>query len=126
MKNVLLLVFFLVACVTSVMSQKLDSLKVTSNGVTYVVKKGDVVHLGYGKNPYGSFQFIEIGSPPSGMEKEGGGRNGEVTYLRYWKMGDTYEMGIKVKGMGMYAVTMPQAVEVGEITGFNDIYFKKE
>lgn len=125
MKYLILFLFFLLACITCTQAQKLDSLTVTSKGVSCVVKKGDIVHLGYGRNPYGSFQYIEIGSPPQGMEKECGGKTGEVTMIRHWKMGDVYEIGVKVKGMGVYVANMPQAVDVGEITGFNDTYFTK-
>ncbi|MBP6732161.1 MAG: hypothetical protein KA149_08880 [Chitinophagales bacterium] len=121
-----LLFLFSILATLNVSAEKLDSLSVKSNGVSHVIKRDDVVHLGYGKNPYGSFQFIELGSPPEGMTKQNGGKTGTVSNIRYWKMNDSYELIIKVKGAGSYVVKIPQAIEVGEIIGFNETYFKKE
>lgn len=102
----------------------LDSLQVSNNGVKHTIKVGDVVHIGYGKNPYGSFQFITHGAG-EGMEKDGGGRTAEVKSIRHWKMNNQSEIIVKVQGRGTYVVSIPQAVDVGEITGFNDTYFNK-
>lgn len=97
-----------------------------SNGVSHTVQVGDTIHLGYGSTPYGSFMFIVIGSPPHGMEKEAGGRSGEVTKVKYWKSTDQYELYIKVKGYGSYVVQVPQAIDKKEVIGFNQDYFKKD
>src|SRR4051812_38260084 len=88
-----------------------------SNGVSHIIQVGDTIHLGYGSTPYGSFMFIVTGSPPHGMEKEAGGRSGEVTKVKYWKSTDQYELNIKVKGYGSYAVQVPQAIDKKEVIG---------
>ena len=106
-------------------AQKLDSLEVNAHGVSYTIKLDDQVHIGYGKNPYGSFQYIEIGSPPRPMDKKYGGRTGQVVKIRYWKVSDRYDLWIKIPKAGIHVAQIPQAIDIGEITGFNDTYFDK-
>lgn len=42
--------------------------------------------------------------------------------IKYWKMLGTYDMHIKGR-MGGKVVELPQAVEKGEIIGFNSTFF---
>ncbi len=106
-------------------AQKLDSLMVSFNGVTHTVYADDTVHLGYGKNPYGSFQFIDFNGRP--LEKEYGGRKAVVLNIRYYKSLDKTELTIKfAKNPAYYKVLIPQAIEIGEIVGINSTVFKKE
>jgi hypothetical protein len=124
MKGLLISMFLLLSIWCN--AQKLDSLVVSFNGVTHTVFPNDTVHLGYGKNPYGSFQFISFnGTVP--LEKEFGGRKAVVLNIRYYKALDKTELTIKfAKNSAYYKVLIPQAFEIGEIVGINGTMFKKE
>ena len=95
----------------------------TYNGVSHIVAVGDTVHIGYGSNPYGSFMYIYNGSPPMPLDKQYAGKSGSVFKVKYIKSMDQYQIYIKGK-FGNYIVDLPQAIDKGEITGFNGDIFK--
>lgn len=125
MKRVLLILIFATISIT-MFAGKLDSMVVNHNGVDYTIKIGDELHLGYGKNPNGSFQYVEIGVPAQPLSKDGGGKIGVVTMIRYYKVNDYYEVNIKIKGLGTYGISIFQAMAVGELVGINDVVIPKE
>ncbi len=125
MKKIMLILMFTTISV-AMFAGKLDSMIVSNNGVDYTIKLGDQLQLGYGKNPNGSFQYVEIGVPAQSMSKDGGGKTGVVTMIRYFKAGDYYEVNIKIKGMGTYGISISQAMAVGELVGINDVIIPKE
>jgi len=93
------------------------------NGKKHTVAVDDTVHLGYGSNPYGSFMYIYNGAPPEPLEKQFAGKDGVVFKVKYIKSLSQYQIYIKGK-FGRYIVELPQAIEKGEIAGFNSTYFK--
>jgi hypothetical protein len=106
-------------------AQKLDSLEVTYNGISHVIRVDDQVHMGYGKNPYGTFQFVEHVTAP--LPKEYGGRTATVKAIRYYKGKGYHEMRIKFQNDdNIYLVRLPKAIEIEEIIGFNEVRFKKQ
>src|SRR5689334_11766185 len=88
------------------------------NGKTHTVAVGDTVSLGYGSNPYGSFMYIYTGAPPHPLGKEYAGKTGKVTKVKYIKSMQQYQIYIKGR-FGSYIVDLPQAIDKGEIAGFN-------
>jgi len=99
--------------------------EVTSNGKTHTIAKGDTVHIGYGSYPSGNFMYIKIGSPPQGMDKQYASKTAIVSKVLYWKAIQQYQIYIKAK-FGSFVVDIPQAIDKGEIIGFNQTFFNKE
>lgn len=107
-------------------AEKLDSTTVTYKDVSLTIKLGDELKLGYGKTPYGSFQYIEYGSPAQSLDKEGGGKTGTVTMIRSFPKQGIVEVFIKIKGLGYFTIQIQQAVDIGEVIGINGVIFNQE
>ncbi len=98
--------------------------EVTANGKTHTIAKGDTVHIGYGSYPSGNFMYIKNGSPPQGMDKQYAAKTAIVSKVLYWKSIQQYQLLIKAR-FGGYVVDIPQAIDKGEIIGFNQTFFNK-
>jgi len=95
------------------------------NGKTHIVTAGDTVYLGNGSNRRGSFMYIYTGLPPEVLEKKYKGKVAVVYKVIYVKRFSQYQVYINIEGVNdRYIVQLPQAIEKGEIAGFNGTSFK--
>lgn len=97
----------------------------TYNGKTHIITVGDTVYLGRGSNRRGGFMYIYTGLPPEALEKKYAGKEGVVYKVIYVKRFSQYQVYINITGINdRYIVQLPQAIENGEIVGFNGTSFK--
>jgi hypothetical protein len=127
MKNILLatVTLFTFFCSYAQKTQEKEPLtfEVSYNGKSHTVQVGDTIQLGYGSYPDGSFMYIYNSSPPQPMGKANARKTGTVSKVKYVKSTSQNQIYIKGK-FGNYIVDLPQAVEKGEVTGFNQTMFK--
>ncbi len=93
--------------------------KASYNGKDHLIQIGDTVHLGYGSSSGGSFMYVG----PNSMDKRWAGKTGTVKKVKYIKSMDQYQVWIKGV-FGEYIIEVPQAIEKGEVAGFNQTFFK--
>jgi uncharacterized protein YvpB len=98
--------------------------EVTFNGKIHTVAKGDTVQIGYGSYPNGTFMYIYTGSPPQGLDKQFAAKTATVYKVVYVKVFQQYQIYIKGR-FGAFIADIPQAIDKGEIIGFNQTFFNK-
>ncbi len=103
-------------------AENLDSMTIKVKGISYVIRIGDTMQLGYGANPDGSFMYLYFGGEKTPVDKGSAGKRAIITKIKYFKNFDQYQLHIKGKTV-LCVVDMPQAIDKAEITGFNGILF---
>ncbi len=108
-------------------AEKLDSVTVTYKDTSFTIKIGDELKLGYGKTPYGRFQFIwSGGEPKSYLEKRGGGKAGIIKKIKIYPKANMLQVLLKIPGFGLRVVEIREAIDIGEVVGLNGWIFNKE
>jgi len=130
MKNITTILLLLITSQSAFSQKKKTKEKpeltyeVTSNGKANTIAKGDTVHLGYGSYPNGTFMYIYTGSPPTGLDKQFAAKTATVYKVVYYKAIQQYQIYIKGR-FGAFIADVPQALDKGEIIGFNQTMFNK-
>ena len=103
--------------------------EVQFNDKTFNIQVGDTAHLGYGTLPEGEFMYVFAGA--TGAGKEFGGRSAEVKKVKYYKKAQVYRVSLFIPYLGYHYIDVRedgicQAVEKGEVKGFNQMQFASE
>jgi hypothetical protein len=120
----LFLMVSLLLAVTTIKAQKLEAYSISVGNTDYTIRVGDTLQIGYGKNPYGSFQYID--DVKSGMTKDNASKKAIVKAIKYYKTINQYTLLITVQKGGTFWAKVPQAIEINEITGYNGTTFGKD
>ncbi len=97
-----------------------EPLEVSFNGKTHKINVGDTVHIGYGSADNKSFVFIKgaENSLPATWSKS----TGIVYKIKYYK--NIKQNWVYIKDVpGRWVIVVPQAIEQGEVIGFNSTMF---